>query len=64
VAIKVNEWLQGGADRVWEVRPQRRIVVVHRSGGQNILGDGETLRSDDAAFSVEGFDLAVSDIFK
>ena len=64
VAEKVREWLEHGAERVWEVRPRTRTVTVHQPGQPpRTLGVGQALASDDAAFTVPGFALAVADIF-
>jgi len=64
VARKIEDWLDGGAERVWEVRPRLRTVTVHRRGAEPRTFTAEdTLTSDDAAFEVEGFALVVGDIF-
>ena len=64
VAGKAAMWLAAGAERVWEVRPRLRTVTVHRAGSEpTTLRVGDTLTSDDAAFSVEGFELPLADIF-
>jgi Uma2 family endonuclease len=64
MAERVRDWLEAGAERVWEVRPRTRTVTVHRLGAPpRTLGDGDTLASDDAAFSVEGSALPVDTIF-
>ncbi|MFN0145479.1 MAG: Uma2 family endonuclease [Dehalococcoidia bacterium] len=65
VAEKVRDWLMAGSQRVWEVRPRTRTVTVHRTGAPpRTLREGEALTSDDAAFAVMGFTLAVSAIFE
>lgn len=64
VERKVGEYLDAGAERVWEVRPRLRTVTVHRTGQPPVtLGAGDTLTSDDAAFAVDGFSLPVAEIF-
>ncbi len=65
VAEKIALWLSAGALRVWEVRPRTRTVTVHRPGTPPAtLRAGDTLTSDDAAFSVDGFALLVGSIFE
>jgi Uma2 family endonuclease len=61
---KVLEYLEAGAARVWVVRPASRTVTVHRPDhtARTYL-PGETLASDDAGFPVDGFSLAVADVF-
>ena len=64
VGAKIADYLAAGAERVWEVRPRLRTVTVHRAGSEpTTLRVGDTLTSDDAAFSVEGFELPLADIF-
>ena len=64
VADKVSQYLAAGAERVWEVRPRQRTVTVHRSGSPAVTKHvGDVLTSDDAAFAVDGFALAVEAIF-
>ncbi len=64
VGEKVADWPAAGAERVWEVRPRTRTVTVHRSGEPPVtLQDGDTLTSAHGAFPVQGFELAVSEIF-
>lgn len=64
VAAKVADYLEAGVERVWVVRPRLRTVTVHRPGGaaQTITENG-VLTSDDAGFSVEGFELPIAAIF-
>lgn len=65
VAAKVQEYLDAGTARVWVVRPQLKSVTVHRPGGDaHTYGANDHLSSDDAAFSVEGFDLHVGSLFE
>jgi Uma2 family endonuclease len=61
---KVLEYLEAGAARVWVVRPASRTVTVHRPDhtARTYL-PGEILDSDDAGFPVDGFSLAVADVF-
>lgn len=64
IATKVADWLEAGGGRVWEVRPRTQTITVHRPGHlQRTLGMRDTLGSDDAGFSVEGFALPVAAIF-
>jgi Uma2 family endonuclease len=64
VALKVQQFLDAGALRVWEVRPRLQTVTVHRSGAApRTYGDGDALSSDDAGFAVEGFALPLHEIF-
>lgn len=64
VATKIAEYLAAGAQRVWEVRPRLRTVTVHRpQAAPETLRDGDVLTSEHAGFAVEGFLLAVADIF-
>lgn len=61
---KIDLYLSTGAQRVWEVRPRLRTVTVHRAGVEpHTLTADDLLTSDDAAFNVDGFSLAVRDIF-
>ena len=64
IALKVAQYLAAGSERVWEVRPRQRTVTVHRRGAPaRTAGVGETLTSDDAGFTIDGFLLPVADIF-
>jgi Uma2 family endonuclease len=64
VARKVAAYLEAGSLRVWVVRPQQKTVTVHRPGGDaHTYGPGDVLGSGDAGFAVEGFALAVDDVF-
>ena len=64
VAEKVADYLAAGAERVWEVRPRLRTVTVHRPGRDPAtLRVGDTLMSDDAGFTVDGFALPLADLF-
>lgn len=61
---KAGEYLDAGAARVWIVRPATRTVTVFRAGGEVATRhEAETLTSDDAGFSAEGFSLDVASIF-
>lgn len=64
VAQKVADYLAAGVRRVWVVRPELANVTVHRPGGDahTYAGD-DSLGSDDAAFSVEGFALPLAELF-
>lgn len=64
VSEKVAEYLAAGARRVWVVRPMLKTVTVHRPGGDaHTYGLGDTLTSEDAAFTASGFELALDDLF-
>ena len=64
VALKVEEYLDAGSRRVWIVRPTNKTVTVHRPGGDaHTYTVRDTLTSEDAAFTAEGFSLALGDLF-
>ncbi|MFN0180235.1 MAG: Uma2 family endonuclease [Gemmatimonadales bacterium] len=64
IADKVDAYLASGVLRVWVVRPEQKTVTVHRPGGDgHTYRVGDTLTSDDAAFSVEGFALPLAELF-
>ena len=64
VADKVDAYLAAGVLRVWVVRPEQKTVTVHRpSGDSHTYRVGDTLTSDDASFAVEGFALALAELF-
>jgi Uma2 family endonuclease len=64
VADKVDLYLASGVFRVWVVRPAQKTVTVHRpNGDSHTYRLGDRLSSDDAGFAVEGFSLAVADLF-
>jgi Uma2 family endonuclease len=64
VAEKIRDYMQAGADRVWEVRPRLKTVTVHRTSGETTTYRlGDVLTSEDAGFAVDGFVLPLSDIF-
>ncbi|MCX7618938.1 Uma2 family endonuclease [Tepidiforma sp.] len=64
VARKIELYLDGGAERVWIVRPQNRTVTVHRPGGDaHTYSARDTLTSEDAAFPVPGFELPLAELF-
>ncbi|MFN0148720.1 MAG: Uma2 family endonuclease [Dehalococcoidia bacterium] len=64
VGAKVLEYLAAGSARVWVVRPESRTVTVYRADGSaNIRYEQDLLTSDDAGFSVEGFQLLVAGVF-
>src|SRR3990172_6914645 len=61
---KVEEYLEAGSRRVWVVWPETRTLTVHQPGGSaRTLGIGDILVSDDASFSVEGFQLPIAELF-
>jgi Uma2 family endonuclease len=62
VADKIRRYLAAGARLVWEVRPLRRTVVVHRPGQAPVeLGERAFLDGEDV---VPGFRLAIAEIFR
>ena len=64
VADKVAAYLAARAPRVWVVRPEGQTVTVHRQGGDiRTLGLGDVLTSDDAGFEIDGFELALDELF-
>ena len=64
VALKVEQYLQAGVPRVWVVRPTTRTVTVHLPDhSARTLLPGSALTSEDAGFSVSGFELPVATIF-
>jgi Uma2 family endonuclease len=64
IARKVQEYAQCGVPRVWVVRPELATVTVHRPDGTSqTLSLEATLTSDDAGFSVPGFELPIREIF-
>ena len=65
VADNVLEYLAAGSSRVWVVRPTTKTVTVHRPDlTSRTHHEHETLTSDEAGFTVDGFELPVSDIFE
>ena len=61
---KLREYLDGGTPRVWLVRPDSRTVAVHTPDGMaRTFAADDVLRSADAGFAVDGFELPVSRIF-
>lgn len=64
VQAKVESYLRYGTRRVWVVEPKTKTVTVHRPGGDShTYHIGETLTSDDAAFSADGFTLTLDELF-
>jgi Uma2 family endonuclease len=58
---KAAYYLANGCRMVWLVFPTRRVVEVHRPGGQvEIFTEADTLNGGDV---LPGFELPVSDIF-
>jgi Uma2 family endonuclease len=58
VSAKVSRYLTAGAHRVWVVRPTSRTITVHRPGGDaHTYTIDDTLTSEDAGLSVDGFAL-------
>jgi len=64
VLVKVGEYLDAGAERVWLVRSANKTVTVYFAGGEvATLHPGDTLDSSHAGFSVDGFALPIDEIF-
>jgi Uma2 family endonuclease len=65
VSAKVRRYLEAGTHRVWIMRPGERTITVHRPGGDShTYGIDDTLTSDDAGFSVAGFELPLREAFR
>lgn len=65
VLEKVGQYLDAACPRVWVVRPRQQTVTIYRPDGSAVTRrPGDRLNSDDAGFPVEGFSLAVVDIFE
>lgn len=65
VQEKVDDYLAAGVQRVWVVRPGLRTVTVHRpSGDAHTFREGARLTSEDASFSVAGFELELPRLFE
>ena len=61
---KVRNYLDAGGLRVWLLDQRRQTVTVYRADrDERTYYMGDTLTSDDAGFSIEGFALAVADVF-
>ena len=64
LAEKLGQYRDVGVARCWVVRPERRTVTVHYSDGTaRAFEDGDILDSNDAGFEVEGFALAITELF-
>lgn len=64
VTDKVLDYLEAGCERVWVVRPRRNTVTIHYANGTaRILSAGTVLTSDDAGFTVPGFELPLDELF-
>jgi Uma2 family endonuclease len=65
VQRKVRQYLEAGTARVWVVRPEAQTVTVHRpDGSARTYAREASLSSDDAGFTVEGFALPLSALFR
>ena len=61
---KAHEYLAAGSERVWLVRPEQEDVIVLSASGATVTrAMGDRLTSGDAGFPIEGFSLAVADLF-
>ena len=64
LAEKLGQYRDAGVARSWVVRPERRSITVHYPDGTvNTFKDGDTLDTNDAGFEVEGFALAITELF-
>lgn len=63
VQDKVIDYLSAGAERVWVVRPKQRTVTVYHGDSARILTGAAVLSSDDAGFTVPGFELNLDELF-
>jgi Uma2 family endonuclease len=64
VQEKVQWYLGAGAQRVWLLYPATASLTVHRDDGNAHTYTGnDVITSDDAGFSVDGFEARVSDFF-
>ena len=62
---KIEMYFEAGVPIVWVVRPDTETVEVLRLDGRRAeFRVGETLTSADAGFEVEGFSLALADLFE
>lgn len=65
VLEKVADYLDHGVSRVWAVRAKTKSVVIYYPNGEvKLLSMNGVLTSDDAGFSVPGFELPVAEIFR
>jgi Uma2 family endonuclease len=61
---KTEAYIRAGAQRVWIVEPATQSVTVLRPDWTaRTLHLGESLTSDDAGFSVDGFALPLEQVF-
>ena len=64
IAAKVDDYLAAGVERIWIVRPKQQTVTVYHAGGSShVVGAGGALTSDDAGFTVAGFELTLDELF-
>lgn len=62
VALKIEQWLQGGVKVVWDRDPATKRPAIHRSGRTTeILGPDDALRGQD---ELPGFEIPLSIVFK
>ena len=58
---KVDDYLNAGVKVVWVADPEsQRVTVYRQDGGARVLDSGDSLSSE----FIEGFELAVDDIFR
>jgi Uma2 family endonuclease len=62
---KVSEYLEAGSRRVWVVRANLKAVTVHYPDGTSrVFHESDVLTSDEAGFSLSGFALPLTDLFR
>lgn len=64
IALKTDAYLRAGSVRVWIVRPElETVTVVRPDRSAQTFVVGESLTSEDAGFTIEGFSLLLADLF-
>ena len=62
---KIQMYFEAGTPIVWVVRPDTETVEVRRhDGSRSEFRIGDTLTSAEAGFDVDGFSLALADLFE
>jgi Uma2 family endonuclease len=65
LARKESEYLEAGSRRVWVVRPNLKAVTVHYPDGTaRVFRETDALTSDEAGFTLAGFELPLSELFR
>lgn len=63
VQDKLGDYRAAGIPRVWLLRPRNQTVTVCWSDGMiRVFRTGESLGSEEAGFSVEGFAVSVDEL--